>query len=422
MNPSGRTAPVALACMASLVVALPAALAQHTHMHDDAADTARAGADLRWQRMPSPTCATSSTPVVLASADAAAAVGFAFAEIAAAPLDRLVERNVELAYNANRYARLSSRAGGVVAEVGRDLGERVKTGDVLATVDSVDLGSAKSDLLLALETAKLWERNAALERELVTKGIGVEREALEAETRAAESRIAVNRARQRLRNFGLSKAQIDAAEADGDTSSILELVAPFDGTVVERTAVVGEMVEPGKPVLALADTGTMWAMVDLAEPDLATVTVGQEATVAMDGLPGKSFSGRLTWISTQLDHTTRALKARVELDNATGLLRANMFGRARIKSGDRSQALTIPKEAVQWEGCCNIAFVRADDAGVAFRPARLVLAHDSGDRYEVAEGLSPGDVVVTRGSFILKNEVLKDAVGAGCCEVDHLKK
>lgn len=381
-----------------------------------------AGVEHRWQHEPSMSCTTSATAVTLASAEVVRTMGFEYMQVQLAPLTRTVERNAELAYNANRYARLSSRAGGVIAEVKKDLGESVKKGDVLAVVDSTDFGGAKSDLLQSLETAKLWETNATRERTLVEKGVGVEREALEAETKGAESRIAVNRARQRLRNLGLTKDQISRTEQENDTSSLLELVAPFDGMVVERTAVIGEVFEPGKPVLSIADIGTIWAIVDLAEVDLAVVKIEQQATLSVDGLPGKSFTGKLTWISTQIDPKTRTLKARVELDNGSGLLRANMFGRARINAGASRQAITIPKEAVQWEGCCNIAFVRSDEAGATFKPARLLLAYDTGDRYEIAEGLKPGDTVVTKGSYLLKNEILKNAVGAGCCEVDHLKK
>jgi cobalt-zinc-cadmium efflux system membrane fusion protein len=368
------------------------------------------------------TCATSATTITLASPDIARAVGFDYEELQPAPLARAIERNAELAYNANRYARLSSRAGGVVAEVRKDLGEKVTKGDILAVVDSTDLGAAKSDLLQLIETARLWETNAAREQALVDKGVGVEREALEAQTKAAEGRIGVNRARQKLRNFGLSKEQISAVEKDGDTSSLLELVAPFDGMVVERAAVIGEVVEQTKALLAVADTATMWALVDLAEADLAVTSIGQLADVSVDGLPGKSFPGKLTWISTQVDHKTRTIKARVELVNGEGLLRANMFGRARISAGQNRQAITVPKEAVQWEGCCNVAFVKATNAAATFRPVRLVLTYDAGDRYEVAEGLAAGDTVVTKGSYVLKNEILKNAVGAGCCEVDHLKK
>jgi cobalt-zinc-cadmium efflux system membrane fusion protein len=405
-----------------LVAGLALGALAHSDMARGQAPPAEgAWAEPRWQREPSTTCATSSTPVVLTSLDAVRIAGLEYAQVQAGPLVHVVERNAEIAYNASRFARISSRAGGVVAEVTRDLGEAVAAGTVLAIVDSTDLGTAKAELLLAVETANLWDANARRERALLEKGAGIEREALEAETRLAEARIAVRRERQRLRNLGLSKEQIEAVERDLDTSSLLEVTAPFDGMIVERTAVMGEVVEPGRPLLSIADTRVMWAMVDLGEADLAVVATGQDATVTADGLPGRTFAGRLTWISAQVDPRARTIKARVELDNGGGMLRAHMFGRARIDAGGSRTAITIPKEAVQWEGCCNVAFVRALPDGTLLQPRRLVLAFDAGDRYEVAAGLSPGDAVVTKGSFILKNEILKNSVGAGCCEVDHLE-
>lgn len=377
-----------------------------------------AGADFRWQRAPSPNCAAAETTVTLLSSTVLRTIGLEYTEIESGPLHRDIERSTELTYNASRYARLSARAPGVVIEIVKDLGEQVVAGDVLAVIDSADLGTAKTDLLLALETAKLWEANAARERELVEQGIGIQREAIEAETKAAEARIAVERARLRLRNLGLSRDQIAAVETGGDTSSLLEVTAPFAGSVVERTAVMGEVIDMTTPLLSIADTGTMWAMVDLRESDLGLVAIGQEAEVVLDGLPRNTFPGRLAWISTEIDRQTRTVKARIELDNGSGHLRANMFGRARVRLGGSEHAIMVPKEAVQWEGCCNIAFVRTDTEGMTFRPARLTLAYDGGDRYEVADGLEPGDVVVTTGSFILKNEILRNAIGAGCCEVD----
>lgn len=381
-----------------------------------------AGVTHRWQREPASNCAASKNLVRLATSDVAEAAGLAFAQVDDALLDRAIERNVVLAYDATRYADLSSRAPGVIGEVLRDLGETVGRGDVLVIVDSSELASAKADLLQALETAKLWETNAAREKALVEKGIGVEREALEAETKATENRIEAEKSRQRLRNLGVSSDQLRAVEEGRDTSSLLELRAPFGGIVVERNAVLGEVVDSGRPLVAVADTTVMWAKVDLLESDLAAAQVGQKASVRLDGLPGATFQGLVSWISTQVDEKTRAVVARIDLKNPNGQLRANMFGKCAISTGNRRRALTVPKDAVQWEGCCNVAFVKADEKGLVFRPARLTLGFDAGDRYEVVDGLKPGETVVTKGSFILKNEILKGSIGAGCCEVEHLKK
>ncbi|MCC6908843.1 MAG: efflux RND transporter periplasmic adaptor subunit [Phycisphaerales bacterium] len=383
---------------------------------------AAAGAELRWQREPSPGCVTSSTPVTLTSSEALSAAGFEYTQISPRPLARVIERNAQVAYNTNRYARLSPRASGVVTEVLKDFGDRVRAGETVAIVKSTELGSAKADLLQAIELMRLWEANAKREEDLLARGVGIEREVLEAGTRLAEARITVSRARQRLRNLGLSDEVIDGVESDGDTSPLLQVEASFEGIVIDRTAVAGDVVEPGQPVMAIADTRVMWAMADLAESDLATVRVSQTATLMLDGLRGLIFPGRLTWISTALDPETRTLRARVEFDNAQGVLRANMFGRVRINTGGSEASLMLPKEAVQWEGCCNVAFRRSASDPLTFQPVRLVLGFDAGNHYEVLDGLDAGDVVVSRGSFILKNEILKNSVGAGCCEVDHLKK
>jgi membrane fusion protein, heavy metal efflux system len=388
----------------------------------DAAAQADATAAPRWMRAPSPTCSTSSTTITLASASAARAAGLELAQVKAEPLARTLQRNAEVAYNATRHARLSSRAAGVVAEVRTERGTGGADGDGLAVVDCLDLGTAKADLVQAIELLALREATAARERALVQQGIGNARQVLEAETRAAEARIEAAKARQRLKTYGLTPQRIAAVEAEGDTDSLLPILAPFAGMVVERTAVIGEQVDAARPLLTIADTRVMWAFIDLRESDLALVRSGQQVTLDLDGMPGERFAGTITWISPQMDHVTRTIKARAELANPDGMLRANMFARATIEAGAARPAVTIPKEAVQWEGCCNVAFVRDDAQGLTYRPVRLTLGYDAGDRYEVHSGLQGGEMIVTRGSFILKNEILKSAVGAGCCEVGHLDK
>lgn len=385
-------------------------------------DAPVAGTDMRAQRPPSVTCSTSSTDVFLSSPAAARTAGLDFMQVQTGPLNRVVLRNAEVQYNANRYARLSSRAPGVVIEVLKDLGETVKAGEVIAIVDSVELGSAKADLLQAREILSLWESNAQREQTLFERNAGTERDLLEARTRLAEARIAVSRAEQRLRNLGLGTAQIQQTIIDADTSSLLQITAPFEAILVERNAVMGEVVDTASALFSIADTSKMWAMVDLNEADLGVIEPGVPVLLSIDGVRREPIAGTLTWISTTLDHQSRTIRARAEFQNTNGLLRANMFGRASIMAGESRDAVTIPKAAVQWEGCCNVAFVKSNDAGTHFKPMRLNLGFDAGDRYEVVSGLKGGETIVTRGAFVLKNELLKDAVGAGCCEVDHLAK
>jgi len=376
----------------------------------------------RSQQIPSISCSTAETTVTLASPSIARTAGFEYREARVSDLSREILRNSEIVYNANQYARLSSRAPGVIVEVLKDLGDIVEAGDVVATVDSMALGSAKADLLQAHELHSLWTANAERERSLMQNGASTERALLEAQTSLAESRIAVSRAGQRLRNLGLTDEDIAGVVETRDTGARLRITAPFTGILVERSAVMGEVVDENDVLFEIADTQDMWAMIDLAERDLGAVRRGQRVEFRADGIPDRAFPGTLTWISTQLDKKTRTIRARAELDNDGRMLKAFMFGRATITAGAGAQAVTVPKSAVQWEGCCNVAFVKANPEGTVFKPARLTLGFDAGDRYEVLSGLSGGEAVVTTGSHILKNEILKDSVGAGCCEVDHLSK
>lgn len=376
----------------------------------------------RAQRPPEEGCMTVNTVISLASPAIARTAGFEYEQVGTSDLSHEIERNAEIVYNANQYARLSSRAPGVIVEVHKDLGDRIEKGEVVATVDSMALGSAKADLLQSSELLSLWQANAQREQSLMEKGASTERALLEAQTHLAEARIAVSRAKQQLRNLGLSDEDIARVTQESDTGSLLRITAPFNGTLVERTAVMGEVVDENDMLFAVADTGLMWAMIDLSERDMASVNRGQQVVFRIDGIPNREFPGRLTWISTQLDKKTRTIKARAELDNGDQMLKAFMFGRATITAGAGSQAVTVPKSAVQWDGSCNIAFVRTSDDGTTYQPVQLTLGFDTGDQYEVLNGLAIGDTVVSAGSFVLKNELLKDSMGAGCCEVGHLDK
>ncbi|MEK6798527.1 MAG: efflux RND transporter periplasmic adaptor subunit [Planctomycetota bacterium] len=366
---------------------------------------------------PSPTCTKSKSLVRLQSPEIARTAGLQFVSIEERPLTATINRNAELTYDANRYARLSPRAAGVIVDVRRDLGDSVVAGDVLAVVDSAELGAAKADLLQIVAGTRFWTRSAERQHSLADRGIGTEGEALEAENRLAETQIHLARSRQRLGNLGLSGADVESVEQSQDASSSLQVTAPFEGLVIERTAVLGEVVERTNVLFAVANTSSMWAMIDLFESDVPVVVPGQDVIFALESVPGESFAGTITWVSTQLSPSTRTLKARADVTNVGGLLRANSFGRVQIVIRRSDRSLFVPKDAVQWDGCCNIVFVRANDEGTAFQPLKVRLGIDTGAAYEVLSGVQGGDIVVTSGSYLLKTEILKGSIGAGCCDV-----
>lgn len=369
----------------------------------------------RSQRPPAVQCTTHKLRVQFASASVARDAGLEFHEVERRPVTEVLECQAEVSYDGNRYARLCPRAPGVVRTVHKDLGDRVEEGDVLAVLDSAQVGAARARLLQAEALTALWAKHHARERRLLERQISAERTALEAETKLTESRIALSAATQELKNLGLTDEQIKAVSQERDTSSSLALRAPFAGVVVERSAVVGEMAGASRPLFAIADTSKMWAALDLYETDLAKIKLGQSVVLKVVGLRGEAFGGRITWISAHVDPRTRTLKARAVVTNSEGLLRANMFGTAQITIHDKRPVLVVPKAAVQWEGCCNVVFVKRSDT--LYEPRKVRLGYETDRFYEVKSGVEPGETVVTQGSFLLKTEILKGSIGAGCCEV-----
>ena len=368
----------------------------------------------RDRRPPAVRCKTNDLQVRFASADIARKAGLVVSAVEQRRISATMTCNAEVAFDGNHYAQISSRVSGVVQAVKKDLGDRVAKGDVLVLVDSAELAAAKADLLRRQALLELARKNHERVHGLVLKGIATEQDDLESEARLEEARVAGLHAGQKLHNLGLSRAQIGEIADKGETSSSLAVTAPFDATIVERSAVVGEAVEAYRPLFALANTSVMWAMLDVYESDLAQIRVGQPVVFSVDGYPGEHFGGTLTWISSSVDHRTRTLKARAELDNAGALLRANMFGRAVVTVHDAKPVTIVPKSAVQWEGCCNVVFVKKSD--ILFVPRKVRLGYVADDYYEVIEGVEPGDRVVTQGSFLLKTELTKGSIGQGCCE------
>ncbi len=368
----------------------------------------------RHRRPPSPTCQTQFLRVRLATDDTAARAGLQVAKVVEQRVSPTLSCNAVVSYDLNRLTRLAPRTAGVVRAIHCDLGDVVEVGQALLEVEAMALGAAKASLLQAQALVDLWTKNHAREVRLLEQEIVTAREVLEAETRLVECQVALAKARQDLLNLGLTSDEVEAVLRSRDTSGLLVVRAPFAGTVIAREAALGEVVGPARQILTVVDLSTRWALLDVPERGAARVRPGLRVELESDGVPGAVFVGRVTWVSPGVDPRTRTVKARAELPDPEGRLRAHAFGRARIAFDDPGPKRLVPQEAVQWEGCCNVVFVRLSDT--LYEPRKVALGAAHGDAFEVLRGLEPGEEVVTVGSFLLKTEVLKENIGAGCCE------
>jgi len=207
--------------------------------------------------------------------------------------------------------------------------------------------------------------------------------------------------RERLVLLGVPADEIARLERERTASQQLVIRAPVTGTMLERQVVEGQYVGPDTPLLTLADLSRVWVLADVYEMDLARVHVGDPVTFETDGLPGRTFSGRIEFVSPTVSSETRTARARIALANADGALKPGMFGRVEITAHGRA-VLSVPSEAVIRTGREDYVFLAR--AGGRFEPRRVHVGSEAGERSEILHGIAAGDTVVASASFLIDSE------------------
>ena len=317
-----------------------------------------------------------------------------------------------LSFNMNKLAVVSPFADGVIRNVFVESGQVVKKGQLLAEVNSPALADAKSALVKALVDEERTRLAFKREEYLLTNKVATKQDFENAQAIYATSVSEVERSRQQLLNFGLTKEEVKQLEKTRSSSSILPLRAPFDGTVVERTAVLGMAVEVGTSLIQVADLSTMWLELSVPEGDAVQLQPGAEVLAKFDAFPDETFDGELIWIAAQIDESTRTVNARVLLPNPDNRLKSGLFGTATITETKAQSCLTVPSEAVQTINGKSIIFAKLEDD---LYEARVVQTGPIvAGRTSISKGIAQYDEIALTESYILKSELLKAKLGAGC--------
>jgi cobalt-zinc-cadmium efflux system membrane fusion protein len=357
--------------------------------------------------------------VRLASAETGKDIGLRTARATEIEHTHEVIANAETAYDANKYAEIFPRVAGFLREARMDLGQKVEAGAVIAVIDSSELSTTKTQYLTAHATVDLDNEAFQRMKSLSDQNIVGSKPLFEARIAMQQARNSLLNAEQKLRNFRYNDAGLATILKANDTNPSLDITTPIAGTVVFRHAVVGEAEEATTKLYTVVDTEKMWLWVDVYEKDIAQIRAGQPVSFTVSATNSASedatFKGLINWVGTEVDHTTRTTKVRAELPNPDGKLRANQFGRAAIQIGDRHKAVTVAKSAVQRYENADLVFV--PQTGSVYRPQRIVTKPSGkADILEVTWGLKAGQEVVTTAAFLLKTEIMKGSIGAGCCD------
>lgn len=381
--------------------------------------------------------------IQVGSADALGLLGIAVAPAGRARVTETVTAPGEIILDPTRVARLSPREPGTVWRVEKRVGEKVRSGEVLALVEAPAAGRAKVAYQQALVEENL--RIRALASLTDATGAVAEKTVQEAVASRQEARVRLLNAEQALANLGLmvdtqamralAPAQVErnlrflgipgslAGQVAGLTASnnLLAVASPLDGEVVASIAVAGEAATPAKPLFTVADTGRMRLSLKVRLEDAGRLKPGQTVRFQHAG-HDEGDAGAITWVSPAADEKTRAVPVRVDLPNPGGRHHANTFGTARILLREEPDALVVPSEAVHWEGDCHVVFVRDKDfdkpgAPRVFHVRKVrpgaVEAAPGGPVTEIIAGLLPGEQVATANSGILRSELLKNNLGEG---------
>src|SRR5438309_6361457 len=306
--------------------------------------------------------------------------------------------------NAYRDTKVNSLVGGVVRVVSAELGSAVMRGQALAVIFSAELAEAQMKYLSM--QAMLQADHQKLERteKLATLGAASRQELEEVAAIHTGHETEVAAARQRLLLLGLSPADISGLTDASHVISEVTVRAPADGVVIARNVNPGQVVGAGQELFTVTDLSTVWVIGDLYEKDFAAVRVGSVATVTMPAARDSVVRGRVAYIDPRVDPATRTSKVRVEVPNKSGDLRLGMYVALSFEAASGRQVTLVTREAVQAVGDRNVVYVQVEGGEGRFAERAVKLGAALGDSFEVLDGLKPGELVVTAGSFFLRAE------------------
>ncbi|MBL4625063.1 MAG: efflux RND transporter periplasmic adaptor subunit, partial [Flavobacteriales bacterium] len=250
-------------------------------------------------------------------------------------------------------------------------GERVRKGQKLASIYSTELVTAQKELL---EVLKDTSTSTAL----------------------------VKATRAKLKQWKFTDEQIDAIEKSGEVQTEVDILSGYDGHVMRRMVSAGDYVKEGQVLFQITDLSKVWVLFEAYENDLPWVKTGDNLEIELTSIPGKIFNGKVTFIDPFIDPKTRVAYVRVELPNATGKLKPDMFANGIITSKlpIKEEVILIPKSAALWTGKRAVVYVKLPNRAYnSFIYREVILGEDAGDFYVVKEGLEEGEEIATNGVF-----------------------
>ncbi len=310
----------------------------------------------------------------------------------------------EIALNTDMVSRVVPRVSGLILQSLKNLGDMVTKDELIAVIDSRELGEAKSQYLLALEREKLARYNFDRSQQLWEKQTVPEKEFLTAKKAFLEEKIGLTSATRKLVAMGLKEQEIVKLE-EGSLSDLTNypIRAAFEGIVVKKRLSTGEWLKDDAEIYVIADLSTVWVEITVYPQDLESVHIGQKAVVKSASSTLEA-EGEVSYVGLVVGEDSRTAKARVVIANPDGKWRPGLFVKVELVRDETSVPVAVQSDAIQTYGNKPVIFVHYDDQ---FEARPIQLGRSDGQFTEVLKGLSNGENYVVKNSFILKSEMGK---------------
>jgi cobalt-zinc-cadmium efflux system membrane fusion protein len=349
--------------------------------------------------------------VITLTPEAIARAGIEVAPVAMASAGGRLRIPAVVQPNAYRAVVVTPVVAGRLTRVPVELGEHVQRGQTLAEIYSPELADAQTQYISARAELDAHERELRRTEKLVEIGSASrqELEKIHAEHTAVESMLQSRRSRLML--LGLTDSQVTNLSASSQISSTVRVPAPIDGVITARTANAGLNVDPSASLFTVVDLSSVWLVGDLYERDLARVRIGSTAVVTTNAFPALRLEGKVSYIDPAIKQDTRTAQVRVEVPNPGRQLRLGMYVDMEVGEPAGTGGVMIPRAAVQMAGDRTVVYLANPAVPGQYIEREVTLGEATGDTVQVISGVSAGDSVVTKGSFLIRAE--RERVGAG---------
>lgn len=313
---------------------------------------------------------------------------------------REVDATGTVDFDNNQATQVLAPFGGMVSRLIVEQGTEVKRGDALAAVLSPDFSAAVSAYRKALVNAETLRKLADLDQDLLTHQGVSQREANQAESDASSAEADRDSALQALRALNVDPQVITDTQAGKSTARVEALIrSPLPGTVVEKLVTPGQTLQAGTtPAFTVADLSKLWVIAHIFDSDISSVHTGDRAQVMA---AGRALNGTVDNVGVEVDPNSRSVAVRIVVDNPHEYLKRQMYVQVKILSAQAKEGILAPVSAILRDDE-NLPFVYIGQPDGSFTRQRVTLGYRGGDRYDIPQGLRPGQRIVANGGIFIQ--------------------